>query len=185
MLVDNIRQSSRKGITPIIATVLLLGITVAIGLTVYTQAQGLLEGAGDTSGFDKVRATSIQLSPVYGNNGEMEMQVTNKGDRAINVSQYEVQYGPPNFNPVSYSVIQSQASSWAVSDDGNQCFTNNMSNNAGMDSDILSTGERATCSTGVKFPGALESVQIDVEANNFDYSTSYECAVDSSSARTC
>lgn len=185
MIVDDVRFSGRKGITPIIATVLLLGITVAIGLTVYTQAQGLLEGAGDTGQFDKVRATSISLSPVYGNSGEMELQVTNKGDRAINVSKYEIQYGPPNFDPVSYSVIETQAPDWAASGDGNQCFTSNMSNNAGMDSNILSTGDRATCSTGVAFPGALESVQIDVEANNFDYSTDYECNVDSSSARTC
>ena len=176
-------MSTRKGITPIIATVLLLGITVAIGLTVYTQAQGLLEGAGDTSNFDRVRATSISMSPVY-NDGGMQLQVSNKGDRAINVTEYTIYYGPPNFDPVSHSVLEAQTDDWIAGD--NKCFTSGMKDNAeGMDNDIIEPGERATCDTGVSFPSALESVEIRVEADDFNYDTDYTCSVDSSSARTC
>ncbi|PSH02261.1 MAG: hypothetical protein BRC26_01445, partial [Nanohaloarchaea archaeon QH_8_44_6] len=57
---------SRKGITPIIATVLLLGITVAIGLTVYTQAQGMI-GNTDTSNIDRLQQTDVSLTPVFDN----------------------------------------------------------------------------------------------------------------------
>ena len=175
----------RKGITPIIATVLLLGITVAIGLTVYTQAQGMI-GNTDTSNIDRVQETDISLTPVFKNGDEMQLQVSNKGDRAINVSDFTIYYGPPNFDPVSYSVLETQAEDWVVSGDGNQCFTSNMSAGAdSMDNDILEQGERASCSTGVKFPGALESVEIRVEADDFDYDQSTMCSVESEDANSC
>jgi len=176
---------SRKGITPIIATVLLLGITVAIGLTVYTQAQGMI-GNTDTSNINRLQETDVSLTPVFDNDGEMQVQVSNKGDRAINVSDFTVYYGPPNYDPVSYSVLEAQASDWTVGNDGNQCFTSNMSSGAdSMDNDILEQGERASCSTGVKFPGALESVEIRVEADDFEYSQSTLCSVDSEDANSC
>jgi flagellin-like protein len=177
MSMNTALSSGRKGITPIIATVLLLGITVAIGLTVYTQAQGLIEGTGGTEKFDKVRSTDIQLSPVFGDGGAMELQVSNKGERAINVSKYTIYYGPPNWDPVSYDTIETQTE-WNTSG-GNECFTSAMS------PEVLQPGERTGCTTGVEFPGALEAVEIRVDANTFDYSTSYTCSVDSSSAMSC
>ncbi|PSH00741.1 MAG: hypothetical protein BRC30_01970 [Nanohaloarchaea archaeon SW_7_46_7] len=184
MLRDKSEMSTRKGITPIIATVLLLGITVAIGLTVYTQAQGLLEGAGDTSNFDRVRATSISLSPVYSDGG-MQLQVSNKGDRAINVTDYTIYYGPPNYDPVTWEVLDAQTDNW-VAGNGNKCFTSEMKDDSDqMQNNIIEPGDRATCSTGVAFPGALESVEIKVEADDFNYDTGYTCSVDSSSAKTC
>ena len=179
-------MSTRKGITPIIATVLLLGITVAIGLTVYTQAQGMI-GNTDTSNIDRVQETDISLTPVFNDGDEMQLQVSNKGDRAINVSDFTIYYGPPNFDPVSYSVLDTQADEeWVVGSDGNQCFTSNMSAGAdSMDNDILEQGERASCATGVKFPGALESVEIRVEADDFDYDQSTMCSVESEDANSC
>jgi flagellin-like protein len=179
--------SGRKGITPIIATVLLLGITVAIGLTVYTQAQGMI-GNTDTSSIDRVQNTDIALTPVYNDGDEMQLQVSNKGDRAINVSKFTVYYGPPNWDPVTYSTITSQAPNWEkdadTSTDGNTCFTDSMSDSS-LSNSILEPGERASCDTGVKFPGALEAVEIRVEADNFDYSTSSTCSAETESAQSC
>ncbi len=180
MRTDSFLQK-RKGITPIIATVLLLGITVAIGLTVYTQAQGMI-GNTDTSSIDKVQNTDIALTPVFNQGGEMRLQISNKGERAINLTQYTVYYGPPNWDPVPYSTITSQASDWvkdASGNDGNTCFTSAMSKS------ILAPGERIGCDTGVKFPGALEGVEIRVSADNFDYSTSAICRVDTANAKSC
>ena len=175
MQLDRFTNSKRKGITPIIATVLLLGITVAIGLTVYTQAQGLIENAGDTSNLDRVQATDISLSPVFGSGGEMQLQITNKGDRAINTSDFTIYYGPPNWGPQTWANIDNQASDWTK--DTNECFTGS--------GELLDIGERTSCATGIKFPGALEAVEIEVEADDFDYSESYTCEVSSSSTRSC
>jgi flagellin-like protein len=177
MMESNDIFSGRKGITPIIATVLLLGITVAIGLTVYTQAQGMI-GNTDTSSIEKVEETDIALTPVYNQGDEMQLQVSNKGERAINVSKYTIYYGPPNWEPVTYSTVESQASDWKKGD-GNACFTSEMSK------EILEPGERASCDTGVKFPGALEAVEIRVDANSFDYSVSETCSAETESAQSC
>ncbi len=170
----SLNRSRRKGITPIIATVLLLGITVAIGLTVYTQAQGLIKNAGDTGNFNKLRQTDISLGPVFDNSGEMELRVSNKGERAINTSKFTVYYGPPSWDPVSYTTIQSQTS-W-TKNGPNNCFTQGK---------VIQPGNHISCETGVKFPGALQSVEIMVEANNLDYSTSYTCTVQSSGKKSC
>lgn len=182
---DNFKLGfDRKGITPIIATVLLLGITVAIGLTVYTQAQGMI-GNTDTSNIDKLRDTDIDLTPVFKDGDQMRLQVSNKGDRAINVTKFTIYYGPPNFDPVLRSVLSAQASSWVVGN-GNKCFNSEMpGNSTEMDSQILSQGESAQCSTGIKFPDALEAVEVRVEADNFDYSQSTICRPESSGARSC
>jgi heme/copper-type cytochrome/quinol oxidase subunit 2 len=132
-----------------------------------------------------IQPTDIQLSPVYEKNDEMIIQVTNKGSRAINLTAYTIYYGPPNFDPVTYSGIESQASQWSVRGDGNQCFTSNMSEGTDIENDILRRGESTTCSTGIKFPGKYEKVEIRLEAKNFDYSTTYTCYVQTSNARTC
>jgi len=50
---------------------------------------------------------------------------------------------------------------------------------------VLSPGENIECKTGVKFPKAGETVEIQVQANDFDHRTSYNCQVGSSSARSC
>ncbi|MFB6174553.1 MAG: archaellin/type IV pilin N-terminal domain-containing protein [Candidatus Nanohalobium sp.] len=166
----------RKGITPVIATVLLLGITVALGLTVYTQAQGLIGDLGGGGKLKKVQHTSLKLTPVYGKGNQMKVRVTNTGERAINTSKFSMYFGPPNFpNPVSYTALPDK---WTVSANDNQCMTADASQ-------VLSKGEHHACLTGVKFPGALEKVEIQVRANNFDYSTSKVCEVKNSGAKSC
>lgn len=157
---------------------LISGSLLLLGLGLVHKPFTVERGGG-------IQPIDIQLSPIYEKNDEMLIQVLNKGDRAINVTNYSVYYGPPNFDLATYSEIRNESPEWAVSEDGNQCFTSNMSANTDMESDILTQGERAVCSTGMKFPDALETVEIRVEADNFDYSTEHECSVGSSDARTC
>ncbi|MFB6114724.1 MAG: archaellin/type IV pilin N-terminal domain-containing protein [Candidatus Nanohalobium sp.] len=167
--------SERKGITPVIATVLLLGITVAIGLTVYTQAQGLIQDLGGSGKLQKVQATSLKLTPVFASGNQIEVRVSNTGERAINTSKFSMYFGPPNYpNPVSYGSLPSK---WKTAQNENYC----MNGSAG----VLSQGEHMNCLTGVKFPGALQKVEIQVRANNFDYSTSKTCSVETANARSC
>lgn len=168
---------STKGITPVIATVLLLGITVAIGLTVYTQAQGMIAGGADTSKLDKAQDTEMQLTPVYaessGGDKEIRVRVTNTGDRAINTSEFSMYFGPPDFpNPVARSALPGD---WKVGG-SNECLTSGQ---------IVAQGDYIECSTGVKFPGALQSVEVQVRADNFDFSESSICSVESEDAQSC
>lgn len=178
-MLDKNLSRSEKGITPVIATVLLLGITVAIGLTVYTQAQGMIEGGANTEQLDKVQNTKLQLSPVYaessGSNDQIEVRVTNTGERAVNTSKFSMYFGPPNYpNPIAYGSLPTD---WQVGANDNQCMTGGGT--------VLSAGESTDCKTGVKFPAALEEVEVQVRANNFDYSESTICAVEQSGAQSC
>ncbi|MFB6114723.1 MAG: archaellin/type IV pilin N-terminal domain-containing protein [Candidatus Nanohalobium sp.] len=175
-MLDYNLTDSEKGITPVIATVLLLGITVAIGLTVYTQAQGMISGSANTDKINKVQNTELKLSPVYKNTttGEIVVRVTNTGGRAINTSKFSMYFGPPNYpNPIARSSLPS---TWKVGS-SNGCMTGSGT--------ILSQGENIECNTGVKFPGALQTVEIQVRANNFEYSTSAMCTVQKENAKSC
>lgn len=173
-------SSSRKGITPVIATVLLLGITVAIGLTVYTQAQGLIEDLGSDGQLQKVQATSLKLSPVFADGGQLKIRVSNTGSRAINTSKFTMYFGPPNYpNPIAYSSLPSE---WKKKDGSGDPLGNNCMTGTGT---VLSQGEHTSCLTGVKFPGALETVEVEARANNFDYSAAKTCSVDTSNAKSC
>lgn len=138
----------------------------------------------------KAKSTELTISPVYakgsGSKEEMLLTVSNTGQRAIDVSKFSIMFGPPNYDPVSYPVIKSQAPSWAVGGDGNQCFTSEMKSQDSSESDsLLEPGDRASCSTGVRFPDALETMDIKVLANDFDYTTTYECAVQTQGAKSC
>ncbi|MFB6174554.1 MAG: archaellin/type IV pilin N-terminal domain-containing protein [Candidatus Nanohalobium sp.] len=169
---------SKKGITPVIATVLLLGITVAIGLTVYTQAQGMISGGADTGKLKKAQDTELQLTPVFskstGSGGkEIKVRITNTGDRAVNISKFSMMFGPPNFpNPVSYAALPS---GWKVGG-GNKC--------ADLTT-VLSKGDYEECATGVKFPDTLEKVEIQISADNFKYKESTTCKVTQADAKSC
>lgn len=171
-------MSFRKGITPVIATVLLLGITVAIGLTLYTQAQNILSGGGDTGQLDQVRNTEMQITPVYSNrtgaNEQIVANVRNTGSVAINTSEFTMYFGPPNFQtPIPYDALPS---SWTVSSNDNKCLTGGR---------LINPGESISCETGVSFPGALEKVEIQVKSNNFDKSWGVICQPQTSGARSC
>lgn len=173
--IDN--DMRKKGITPVIATVLLLGITITIGLTLLTQAENLLEGSSDTGEIDQVSSTSLSIEPIYSSSGgtdQIVANIRNTGSVAINGSQFTANYGPPNFDtPVSYDSLPS---GWTVSGNDNECM------NA---SQLINPGESISCNTGVKFPDALESVEISVSANNFDRSWSNTCSPSTSSSRSC
>lgn len=168
----------RKGITPVIATVLLLGITITIGLTLLTQAENLLEGSSDTGEIDQVSSTSLSIEPIYANvsNGTEQIvaNIRNTGSVAVDGSQFTVNYGPPNFDtPVSYDSLPS---GWTVSANDNECMNQSV---------IINPGASISCNTGVRFPGALQSVEISVSANNFDRSWSNTCSPSTSSSRSC
>jgi len=165
--------------------IFVLGTCFFLGgsLVGFTQAERITEDSG--THVLRIQPTDISLTPVFEKDGEMVMQVTNKGDRAINVTKFTVSYGPPNMDPVSYSALESKAPEWTVSSDVNHCFTSNMSESSDMNNSILRTGERATCDTGIKFPGKYEVVKINVEAKNFEYSETYSCAVNSEDTRSC
>ena len=132
------------------------------------------------------RETDVALGPIYEeDDGEMVIRVTNKGTEPLNVTNFTVYYGLPNHESMSYSAIERKGLEWAMDGVGNQCFTSNMSNDTEMESDLLDSGESAVCSTGIKFPDAMESAGIRVESDKSGYFRRYNCDVNSQKARTC
>lgn len=158
----------RKGITPVIATVLLLGITFAVGAVLFTQVQGLLEGGEGQSDFEELTNTEMRLSPVYASDDELNVTVRNTGKVAINTSDFEMQFTPPgSTSELTYTVIDNTGTYQTVGDFN--CF------DADASYQILNPGDTYTCSTGLKFPDTLQSLGIIVKAKGIDKSWDTTC----------
>lgn len=95
-------EKGRKGITPVIAIVLLLTVTIgAVGI-LYTQVGDLLEQDGGFEDIDRVQDTSLDLRSMYYNDdeGQVKMVVANDGDRGVDLSdEFFIE-----FNGVNYDV---------------------------------------------------------------------------------
>ena len=94
-------KSKRKGVTPVIAIVLLLTVTIgAVGI-LYTQVGDLLDQGSDTQDISRVQDTEIELGTAYGYINETEavstsspydqdtlyITIQNTGKRAIAVNE--------------------------------------------------------------------------------------------------
>lgn len=107
---------SRKGITPVIAIVLLLLITVGAVGVVYTQFQGLVEGDDAQEQLEsqqQIQQASYSIAAVEVINddtaageGEIDITIQNTGDTALNFDNtaYTVNWAPEGTNPVSVDV---------------------------------------------------------------------------------
>ena len=144
-------MNQRKGITPVIAIVLLLLITVGATAVVFTQFQGLAgNGEAQREAEELDRLSSVKLSIIGVTNssaGNLNMLVKNTGDTPINSSQLQLRVGYDGAQPLSPSMAYSQYSALANSPisyritqgstdktivpyqgsgDGNSVYTNNM-----------------------------------------------------------
>jgi hypothetical protein len=173
----NRRNQVKLVLLVLFASVLIVVALVPKNHTLYHYAR-----------YAPAEATEIDLGPGYNENGTLHLVVANEGDiylgGAINVTDFQIKYGPPNIDPVSYSTLKAKNDSWTVGD-GNRCFNEKMEDEYGDNQQILESGERITCSTGVKFPDALEVVEIVLIAKDFDYRTTEYCSVKSEDAKSC
>ena len=80
-------RSKSKGISPIIATVLLIAITIAAGLAIYGWVSGLI-GSGTNTHMPTSESATITILDVT--NSAATIQITNGGQYPISISNSAV-----------------------------------------------------------------------------------------------
>lgn len=191
----------RKGITPVIAIVLLLLVTVGAVGVVYTQFQNIAN-QGNTNFNTDARQTEIALEGVSlnpDNNDSMQLTWTNK-QSSIEINQsdsLQIRFVPQegesgvlfqqvatgNFNSLD---VANQSFPYVPPDPLNpstSCFIT--ASNLDEDDYLVETGETRTCDTNVKFPGPTEEVDIVVAVQGGDKTWRYTCAPQTSDSQTC
>ena len=173
--------SKSKGITPVIAIVLLLLITIGAVGVVYTQFQSLVGNPADKLNQQKVvQNTELTFSSAYKNdNGGINVTLRNTGSQTVNMSkQFEMKFVPEN----SESGIDYTTYDKAVGNTVGQyeCFQNNQGLN-----ELLDPGQSYTCETGVSFPAPTKSVGIIVSFKTAAKSWSHTCSPSTSGSVTC
>jgi len=177
-----IKLTMRKGITPVIAVVLLLLITVGAVASAWGLYQ---EITSDTSQLDQLnqqrqaQATEISFSSVYNAGGGINVSLRNTGSRTVNMSdELEMSFVPDGSDSgVSYQVYTSTTGNG----NGNlECLQNMFGDNESVE-----PGDSYTCDTGVDFPSATSSVGLQVDYTATGKSWDHTCNPSTSSSITC
>ncbi len=177
----------RKGITPVIAIVLLLLVTVGAVGVVYTQFQNIAN-TGNTEFQTTARQVEVSITSVTNNtNGDMNLTITNNQDSVtVNTTQLlELYFYPDQSGPgaaVGYQPGGSDVQNIVFGGSGTAtCFQPG----ATTDRVILDPGESLTCDTNVDWPSATEYVGLDVRVQGASKSWSKRCDPLSSNSETC
>lgn len=157
--------TKRKGITPVIAIVLLLLITVGAVGVVYTQFQSLLGNPGEqVDQQQQVRQTEIRFDSLYKANGSsttadyVNMTVSNTGEVAWNTSDFSLSYVPEGTgSAVSGNALSATDFTYESSKDS--CF------NDADSPQLVNPDEQYTCNTGVQWPEATTTIGFSISMN--------------------
>lgn len=180
--------SKRKGITPVIAIVLLLLITVGAVGVVYTQFQSLTgDPTQELESQERLRAADYTITSVRSTNtgspstGSIQLTIKNTGDALWNLSSaMELQVGP-NGNAPSVISSYSGLTEYDVNIAGYNCKDPSTIGNDG----ILEQGQSYTCDTGIRFPRtSWDTTQIEIILQGVTQATE-TCKVRDSSTFTC
>lgn len=174
----------RKGITPVIAVVLLLLITVGAVASAWGLYQQITSDQGQLDQLNQrqqAQNTNLEFASVYNStSGSINMTIKNTGSRAVNLSDELSFYvvPPGSDGQMAYSTFVSRFPGWDEPGSPNTCFDSS----AG----ILDTGSTYTCDTGISFPGATDSIGLVIDYNAVsDVSWDYTCNPQTSSTVTC
>lgn len=183
--------SNRKGITPVIAIVLLLLITVGAVGVVYTQFQSLTgDPTQDLQEQDRLRSADYTITAIRSpNTGDpdtaaMWITIKNTGDALWNLSQaMEVKIGP-NGNAPSVVSSYSGLSEYDISISNYNCTVAEPAGPVPNDG-ILEQSDSYTCNTGIRFPRtSWDTTTIELELSGVTQATE-TCKVRSSNTFTC
>lgn len=179
-----IMLTKRKGITPVIAIVLLLLITVGAVGVVYTQFQSLVGNPGEqVNNQQQIRNTEMTFDSLYkaptGGNDYINITFVNTGSQTWNTSQFRMSYVPEGTgSAVSGQALATTPFTYDETEDA--CFNQDSS------PQVVNPGEDYTCNTGVQWPGATNSIGIQVSMSGADKSWGPEnCDPQTSSAVGC
>lgn len=173
----------RKGITPVIAVVLLLLITVGAVASAWGLYQ---EITSDTSQLDQLnqqrqaQATDLEFSSVYNADSGINVSIRNTGSRTVNMSsELEMQFVPEGSDSaVSYDVFTGTDAGTGNGD--LECFQNLKG-----DDESVEPGDSYTCDTGVEFPSATSSVGLEIDYTATGKSWDHTCNPSTGSSVTC
>jgi len=177
----DILQRKTKGITPVIAIVLLLLVTVGAVGVVYTQFQGLVEDP-DTGFLEEVEINVQTVTRNGSSPGSMQLRLQNEGEQQYNLSEVaRVEYSVPGEERLERGVAITAFDE--LSDVGtHQCFTAD----APTEIQNFGPGDTASCDTGVSMVEPNDEVTIHLVASeNGEEIVDYECSPSTSSSATC
>lgn len=160
----------RKGITPVIAIVLLLMVTVGAVGVVYTQFQSLVGDPTDQID-DQQRNQNTDISVARAQSSDVNnpqsgvviLEVENTGSVARNTTSFRMTTDDPTNQP---------------GDNGNYCTE-------ATNSTILDPGETLDCYTGVNFPQPTNEINIGMDLEGSGKAWDYTCRPETSDAVFC
>ncbi|PSG99592.1 MAG: hypothetical protein BRC28_04025 [Nanohaloarchaea archaeon SW_4_43_9] len=172
----------RKGITPVIAVVLLLLITVGAVASAWGLYQNIIS---DQSQVDQLNSrqqaqqTDINIESAYEESGSDSISLTlrNVGERTIDLTNETTMLYQPGDEqePLQRDRLFDISPEWNSSNTGD-C----------LQDERFNPEEETTCDTGVNFPNASQQMRVIVDYRQIDSeSYSYLCDPQTSSTSTC
>ncbi|MBC5792480.1 MAG: hypothetical protein H8Z69_00410 [Nanohaloarchaea archaeon] len=185
----------RKGITPVIAVVLLLLITVgavasAWGLYQQLAGQGQ-DNVQQLEARQKASNTGLTYRSVYEDSDDqsIKINIANTGSRAVNLSQEVSLYAIPEGeqSALPWDVIRDDSGYsqfWAAGDTTDtECFQMGSDD---LTNGVLNESETYTCDTGFKFPKPTSQLTVQINYDDVSgFTWEHTCSPQSSGSTTC
>ncbi|MFB6208052.1 MAG: hypothetical protein ABEJ69_01755 [Candidatus Nanohaloarchaea archaeon] len=171
----------RKGITPVIAIVLLILITLGMIGIVWTQFQGILQFGGQASSQQQAINTQLTISSVYNDGGTMRVTWRNPNDRTLNTSKFQIGFSKTSSgSPVTASVFAANTQFNQIATPSNaDCFDDGTST-------LVKPQGQQDCNTGLQWPSSKPiDMYVKVSMKGADKTFSYHCTTDTTSAFSC
>jgi flagellin-like protein len=164
----------RKGITPVIAIVLLLLVTVGAVGVVYTQFQNIAN-SGDTEFQTQARNTHVQIDSLSSSAGgdNVTMVFTNRQDSvtiANKTEMLQIQYKPnadSEYGPYS-ALPQGNLETSPNGESDQSCFNG---------TETMAPGATHECDLGIQWPDATESFGIQISVKGASNSDNLGCTI--------
>lgn len=181
------KKGAMKGVTPVIAIVLLLVVTVFAVGTVYTQIQSISE-QGSTEFATQARSTHVSIDSLAKTSGgdNITMVYTNGPDSVAignTTDMLQVSYKPnADSGYQSFSTLETigGAGNLELSDSSNPS-----SSKTCLSGKQLSPGETTSCTLGVKWPDTTESFGLKLSVRGAANSDTLDCTVSTSNTISC
>lgn len=176
----------RKGITPVVAIVLLLLITVGAVGVVYTQFEAIVDqDPTDELGF--LDDMDLRIQSVYSEDagdGTMMVTLENNDEHEVDLTNAtRLEYSVPGEQRVGPDQIDIVSNYGHDSGVNNHCLGEFED---GTDAETFGPGDRDSCDTGVDMPSPSEPVTIYlVQQGSGDVIDSRTCAPQTSDSVTC
>jgi flagellin-like protein len=173
-------MKNRKGITPVIAIVLLLMVTVGAVGVVYTQFQSLVGDPADEVGNQQqVQNTELSIRPYLNDDDDtINITVENTGDESFVLNEtMRITYAPDGENS-GFEYGSAGGIGNLVAAGGTTPLCHN-------DDTTMDPGDTVDCNTGIQYPEATSSVGIIIEFRGEEKSWSETCDPENSDSLTC